>query len=417
MDIELMKLRIIKKVAPMIDTGFDSEFPWIGKFPKISKRYRTNINDVLQLIPHRGLLKPGEIQYVHVIFNPKTNINIKAILDCEVLGGPAESIIVTGQSSDLMYKLNSQRINFKIRSFHESASEKLLMSNIAQLPYEYKTYLDEPKFKNELEGTILDLIPPDKILEPEEEAELNIVMRPGIVGYFNRVFLLEIGHLPHIPIELFGWGVIPQVYFSLQRPEIAYLHPEIGYQAIADLTQEYLEAVSEIFSKNGSEHLDSSLTEQCFVDPDFKLGWHICSPSRMLLINHVKQRPEILNAYSTSLKMGPIPGFHTTPYVIDYGVVITDSTVQCTAEIINYGPIATKLHFAKATHVPTWLSIKLCGKLNPGETGKLDVVFSPTSIDFTELEQNVETSFNLEASFIFLVFSTSSSACRSALAA
>lgn len=221
MDIEFMKTRIIKKVVPMMDPRCDSEFPWIGKFAKKSKHYRTNINDVFQLIPHRGLLKPSEIQYVQVIFQPKTNINIRAVLDCEVLGGPAESILVTGQSSDLMYKLNTQKLNFKIRSFHESASEQLLMSNVAQLPYEYKTYLSEPKFENELDGTILDLIPPNKILEPEEEAELMIVMRPGIVGYFNRVFLLEIGHLPHIPIEVFGWGVIPQVYFSLQRPEIA----------------------------------------------------------------------------------------------------------------------------------------------------------------------------------------------------
>lgn len=74
--------------------------------------------------------------------------------------------------------------------------------------------------------------------------------------------------------------------------------------------------------------------------------------------------------------------------------------MQCTAEIINYGPIATKLHFAKGTNVPTWLSMKLCGKLNPGESGKLDVVFSPTSLDFTELEQNVETSFNLDVGIL-----------------
>lgn len=221
LDLEFMKARIMKKVAPMIDSGCDSEFPWIGKFSKISKRYRTDINDVLQLVPHRGLLKPREIQYVHVVFQPKPNINIRAILECEVLGGPAESILVTGQSSDLMYKINTHNINFKIRSFHESATEQLVMSNIAQLPYEYKTYLNEPKLENELEGTILDLIPPDKILEPEEEAELTIVMRPGVVGYFHRVFLLEIGHLPHIPIEVFGWGVIPQVYFTLQRPEIS----------------------------------------------------------------------------------------------------------------------------------------------------------------------------------------------------
>lgn len=49
---------------------------------------------------------------------------------------------------------------------------------------------------------------------------------------------------------------------------------------------------------------------------------------RMLVINHIKQKPDILTAYSTSSKMGPIPGFHTTPYVIDYGVVITGSTVR-----------------------------------------------------------------------------------------
>lgn len=42
--------------------------------------------------------------------------------------------------------------------------------------------------------------------------------------------------------------------------------------------------------------------------------------------------------------------------------------------------------------------MKLCGRLNPGETGKLEVTFTPTSHDFTELEQNVETYFNLDVS-------------------
>lgn len=56
----------------------------------------------------------------------------------------------------------------------------------------------------------------------------------------------------------------------------------------------------------------------------------------------------------------------------------------------------TKIHFAKNTHLPLWLNVKLCGKLLPGESGKLEVLFMPNSADFTELEQNVETSFNLE---------------------
>lgn len=68
--------------------------------------------------------------------------------------------------------------------------------------------------------------------------------------------------------------------------------------------------------------------------------------------------------------------------------------------MFNYGPIASKVHFAKGTNVPSWLGMKLCGKLNPGETGKLEVNFMPTSADFTELEQNVETSFNIEVKIL-----------------
>lgn len=48
---------------------------------------------------------------------------------------------------------------------------------------------------------------------------------------------------------------------------------------------------------------------------------------RMLVMNYIKLRPEILTIYSTTSKMLSIPGFQTTPYVIDYGVVITGSTV------------------------------------------------------------------------------------------
>lgn len=48
---------------------------------------------------------------------------------------------------------------------------------------------------------------------------------------------------------------------------------------------------------------------------------------RMLVIKHIKNRPEILTTYSSTSKMGPIPGFQTTPYVVDFGVIITGSTV------------------------------------------------------------------------------------------
>lgn len=221
LEFEFVRARVLKKITPMIDPEYELVFPWAAKFSTYPKYDRINVNDVLQITPHRGILKPHEMLNLHVFFKPKRNINVKAILECEILGGPSEFITVTGQSSDLMFKINSNKVNFKIRSFHENASEQLLISNISILPFEYRTYLNEPKFKNELEGTILDLIPNAKILETIEEVKMTIVMRPGVVGYFQRDFLLEIGHLPHISIEVFGWGVIPQVYLNLPRPEIA----------------------------------------------------------------------------------------------------------------------------------------------------------------------------------------------------
>ncbi|XP_045487724.1 hydrocephalus-inducing protein-like [Pieris rapae] len=407
------KYTTMKTITPMITADYESDFEWIYKFSKKDKSLNICINDVLQLTPHRGLLKPNEVEFIHVIFRPKVNMNIRATLECEVLGGPAESILVTGQSSDLIYKLNTGKINFKIRSFHENAFEQLILTNVSQLPLEYKTYLNEPKWENDLYGTILNVIPDGRVLEPEEFISVNIEVRPGAMGYFGSTFVLEVGHLPFIPIEVFGWGVIPQVYISLPRPDIAKLSPEIGYQAIPTLTEEYLEAINEIFMNRMAEHLNSPFTEKCFEDPMFTKDWFICStwdgyPSsmdielaieRMLLINYIKLRPDILNVYSTTSKMIPIPGFQTTPYVIDYGVVITGSCIHCCVDIINYGPIVIKLHFAKGTQVPIWLGLKLCGKLNPGESGKLEATFSPTSNDFTELEQNVETSFNIDVPY------------------
>lgn len=49
---------------------------------------------------------------------------------------------------------------------------------------------------------------------------------------------------------------------------------------------------------------------------------------RMLAINYIKLHPDILTMYSAASRIGSIPGFQTTPYVIDFGVVITDSTVS-----------------------------------------------------------------------------------------
>lgn len=52
------------------------------------------------------------------------------------------------------------------------------------------------------------------------------------------------------------------------------------------------------------------------------------SIERMLATNYITLHPEIINTLQTTSKIGSIPGFSTVPYIIDYGVVITGSTVN-----------------------------------------------------------------------------------------
>ncbi|XP_049866429.1 hydrocephalus-inducing protein homolog [Pectinophora gossypiella] len=408
-----MKIKILKKTTPMMEMDEDPGFHWTHKFPKMKKYKNLDLNDLFQLIPHRGILMPNSTQFVHVIFRPTYNVNVRAVLECEVLGGPSEFITISGKSSDLMFKLNSQTLNFKIRSFHEVAIEKLIITNISQLPFEYKTYLNEPVFDNDLRATIREIVPPEKVLQPEEETRVSINIQPGVIGYFHRVFLLEIGHLPHIPIESFGWGVIPQVYLTLPRPGLENLPLELGYEAIGTLTIDYLEAIYEFFCNDSSEHLNTPETEKCFEDPEFQVDWHICSAwdgypdimdielaiERLLAVKHIKQRPEILTMYARTNKVVPIPGFSTIPYLIDFGVVITGSKTYRSVEIKNYGPLSLKLRFGKAVVNRFGLTYKLAAKMAPGESGRLDVTFAPTAYDFPELEQTFNTSITIEVSY------------------
>lgn len=206
---------VLIKSFPMINIDYKDIFQWKSKLETKYKKMQTN--DIFQLIPNRGSLKPYETQNIQVIFRPTFDVNVKAILECNVLGGPSETITVTGLSSNLRYMLNTEKINFKIRSFHENAFEELIITNTALLPFGYKVYVNQPKLKNAMEGNIVEIEPPEKNVEPEEAVNIKVIVKPGLVGYFHRVFLLEIGHLPHLPIEIAGWGVIPQMYLFLKR--------------------------------------------------------------------------------------------------------------------------------------------------------------------------------------------------------
>lgn len=50
---------------------------------------------------------------------------------------------------------------------------------------------------------------------------------------------------------------------------------------------------------------------------------------KLMVVDYIKTKPEIIHPYTTAHpKVAPIQGFYTIPYIIDFGVVITGSTVR-----------------------------------------------------------------------------------------
>ncbi|KAG7311357.1 hypothetical protein JYU34_002397 [Plutella xylostella] len=409
---EPIENRVLRKIIPMLGTDYcPATEDWANKFPDKRKNNEVDVNDIVSIIPCRGSLEQNRKMTVNVVFNPPRNILLKAVLECEVLGGPSETILITGQSSDMIYEINTHKLNYKIMSYHEKGLQKLIITNKALLPFEYRTYINTGTRNGNLTGFVADITPSEKRIEAYENIEINVEVSPGVVGCFTDTFQLELGCCPPIPIEVVGWGEIPQVYLTSQKHDQATLSEGFTYLAIATLTPEYLCLVKEIFYRTeDNEHLNTPVSASPTIEdlPEHE-DWYIVSdedeyPSLMdielviekqLVIEHLRQRPEILPMYLTGGRTGPIPGFRTMPCTVDFGVVIIGTVVSMSVDITNYGPSATKPGFSKMANIPPFIGFKLCGKLMPGDVGKMDVRFSPTRDKFVELEQNYEETFNL----------------------
>lgn len=70
---------------------------------------------------------------------------------------------------------------------------------------------------------------------------------------------------------------------------------------------------------------------------------------RKLAFQHVYFNPTILVDHTFRQKTMVIPRLTMPPYLIDFGYVVFYNTVDCTARLINYGPVATSIRLKRLT--------------------------------------------------------------------
>lgn len=91
------------------------------KFPKLSpsklllQKLHKFFSQVFDLTPMFGTLAPFQSQVLNVAFQPQAFMGVVVTAVCTVLGGPTETIRLSGQNARHIYSLSTTFINFGFR--------------------------------------------------------------------------------------------------------------------------------------------------------------------------------------------------------------------------------------------------------------------------------------------------------------
>lgn len=75
---------------------------------------------ILDIIPHEGILVPYSSQYVRFIFHASEPMQVKVVALCEILQGPTEVVNVFASADIVQYSVDKRVIDFGQQASHFS---------------------------------------------------------------------------------------------------------------------------------------------------------------------------------------------------------------------------------------------------------------------------------------------------------
>ncbi|KAI9996311.1 hypothetical protein PInf_013709 [Phytophthora infestans] len=170
------------------------------------------INQVFDILPIRGTLKPNESEKIDFVYYGHANRKFKSTVACEVGGGPEYELTLLGEASSLVYKLDKQSLDFGQVLYNKTEDRDFYILNVGKVPFSFNIVVDSVAC-----GRALEISPISGRIAPNEKQKILTRLRPGIPEYFEETMVLEIAHFEPIPFKLFGSGTFAAVSLNLPR--------------------------------------------------------------------------------------------------------------------------------------------------------------------------------------------------------
>ncbi|XP_074708607.1 hydrocephalus-inducing protein homolog [Strix uralensis] len=328
------------------------------------------MEEVFDVLPHYGVLQPGESQRVMFTFFGHTNIVAHVMALCRVEGGPTYEIALSGEASLISYLLDVTEIDCGLQLFNKVTEAEVTLQNSGKMGFTYVVLrpsagtADSP-----LPGVPL-VLPSTGYVGPGQEQVLKVYYLPGVPGAFCRTFHIQVGHLEPEEISLKGEGSFPRIYLDLPR-NIK------GNEKYEKVLKEVIEKLGEaVAAEPPPDPLDAVL------DPRLQMQME-----QMLMEEHALEQQKALTsgppeatAFDQHARRRLLKA-ELPEYLLDFGYVILGNTPTHVVRITNTGQFPVSFCADRRVLRDTGFSVDLdhVKHLLCCETKVFEVRFDPQS--------------------------------------
>ncbi|XP_074748293.1 hydrocephalus-inducing protein homolog isoform X5 [Strix uralensis] len=303
------------------------------------------MEEVFDVLPHYGVLQPGESQRVMFTFFGHTNIVAHVMALCRVEGGPTYEIALSGEASLISYLLDVTEIDCGLQLFNKVTEAEVTLQNSGKMGFTYVALrpsagtADSP-----LPGVPL-VLPSTGYVGPGQEQVLKVYYLPGVPGAFCRTFQIQVGHLEPEEISLKGEGSFPRIYLDLPR-NIK------GNEKYEKVLKEVIEKMEEDSQREEAVVLGEAVAAEPPPDPldavlDPRLQMQM---EQMLIEEHALEQQKALTsgppeatAFDQHARRRLLKA-ELPEYLLDFGYIILGSTPTHVVRITNTGQFPVSFH-------------------------------------------------------------------------
>eukprot|EP01084_Bolivina_argentea_P248539 415761_1 len=171
-----------------------------------------NMNNLFDIRPLHGIIKPHESVEMTFVFNGEPNIKAFGTALCEIIGGPDYYIKMNAATNDIDYNMSTQNIDFGKTIMGQTVSHEIIISNTSSVPFEFYIDTNLLKYKE-----FIQINPINGTISGYSKQKISIKCTPLLPIQYKEEFNIQIAHFMPKTITLNVNAYCSEIIVDLPR--------------------------------------------------------------------------------------------------------------------------------------------------------------------------------------------------------